>query len=310
MRWKAIGWFYAAACVLSGSLALAYRLAFGELKGVGAGIMAALFMFGPAVAAWRVSRRIDGRAGLRERLAIRFRPNRWWLVAWLVPLPAVLLITGVSLLLPWLSLDLEMTQLFEKLAAALPPEELAKARAQVNLVPVHPFFLVLVQGLIAGVTINALAAFGEELGWRGFLFREVLPLGFWRASLLTGLLWGPWHAPLTLQGHNYPQHPVVGVAMMTLFTVLLSPFMHLVRLRSGSVVAAAVAHGSINGLFGAPIMIIKGGDDLTMGATGAPGLIVLLVLNVVLFVVLRRRPEWAEAHEPEPAATAHVAAKA
>ncbi len=35
--------------------------------------------------------------------------------------------------------------------------------------PAVMFWLMLAQGIIAGPTINAVAAFGGELGWRGFL---------------------------------------------------------------------------------------------------------------------------------------------
>ena len=38
-----------------------------------------------------------------------------------------------------------------------------------------------------------------------------------------GVIWGFWHAPLILNGHNYPQHPVVGVFMMVAFSMRGSP---------------------------------------------------------------------------------------
>ncbi len=50
--------------------------------------------------------------------------------------------------------------------------------------PVNPFWLAVIQGLVGGVTINAIAGFGEELGWRGLLSKELHPAGFWRSSLL------------------------------------------------------------------------------------------------------------------------------
>ena len=62
-----------------------------------------------------------------------------------------------------------------------------------------------------GPLINTLFALGEELGWRGFLLPSLLPLGQWRAILMSGLIWGVWHAPAILQGHNYPSQPVLGV---------------------------------------------------------------------------------------------------
>ena len=67
---------------------------------------------------------------------------------------------------------------------------------------------------VAAPLINTLLALGEELGWRGLLLPELLPLGQRRAILLSGVIWGFWHAPVILQGHNYPSQPVLGVFLM------------------------------------------------------------------------------------------------
>ena len=140
---------------------------------------------------------------------------------------------------------------------------------------------------MAGITVNALAAFGEELGWRGFLLREFKALGFTRASLFIGIIWGVWHTPLILQGHNYPQHPVAGVFLMILFCTLLTPLLNYVTLKARSVIAAAIMHGTLNGTAGIAIMMVKGGTDLTIGLTGAAGLITLLIANIILYLATR-----------------------
>ncbi len=139
-------------------------------------------------------------------------------------------------------------------------------------------------GFVAGITINAIAGFGEELGWRGFLQRELGYLGFWKSSILIGLIWGIWHAPIILQGHNYPEHPQAGVLMMIIFTLLLSPIFSYIRLKAKSVIAAAVIHGSLNATVGLPLMVIKGGNDLIVGVTGLAGFIALALSNLALFI--------------------------
>jgi len=109
-------------------------------------------------------------------------------------------------------------------------------------------------------------------------------MGFWRSSAIIGLIWGVWHAPIILQGHNYPQHPVLGVFMMTIFCLLLTPIFSYVRLKAKCVMAAAIIHGSLNATAGLAIMVVKGGSDLTIGVTGLSGFIVLGVVNLGLFV--------------------------
>jgi membrane protease YdiL (CAAX protease family) len=177
-----------------------------------------------------------------------------------------------------------MAGFFERFQGILPPELIEQMREQLTAFPVHVFWIALGQGLIAGVTVNAIAAFGEELGWRGFLFKELGHMDLWRSSAIIGLVWGIWHFPLILLGQNYPQHPVAGVFMMILFSILLSPIFGYVRLKSKSVIAAAVMHGSLNGTAGLSIMVVKGGSDLIVGVTGAAGLVVLIIVNLCIFV--------------------------
>ena len=154
--------------------------------------------------------------------------------------------------------------------------------------PVHVFWLVLAGGTMAGLTINGVAGFGEELGWRGFLQNEWQALGFWRSSWLIGAVWGLWHAPFILHGYNYPGHPVAGVFLMTLWTVLFAPLIGFVRLRSGSVFAAAIMHGAINGTAMAPALVVRGGDWMTVGVMGWPGILVLAMLNCALYWFITR----------------------
>ncbi|MCL5025308.1 MAG: CPBP family intramembrane metalloprotease [Chloroflexi bacterium] len=224
---------------------------------------------------------------LRE-LGVYFRPNTWWLVAWLLPPVLALVAMRVGLLFPGVSFSWGMEGMYQRFGGTLTPEQIELMRAQTAALPIHPFWLALLQGLVAGPTINAIAAFGEELGWRGFLLRQLLPLGFWRSAAITGVIWGLWHAPLVWNGYNYPQHPgAIAVAMMTVWTMLLSPVFAWVRLRSGSVIAAAILHGTLNATAGLAIMTLVGGDDLITGLTGLAGFIVLAVANLVILALDR-----------------------
>ena len=39
----------------------------------------------------------------------------------------------------------------------------------------------------------------KELGWRGYLLPKLMPLGEKKALLISGLIWGLWHAPQVLK---------------------------------------------------------------------------------------------------------------
>jgi membrane protease YdiL (CAAX protease family) len=262
----------------------------GGRWGTPAGIaFGAAYMFVPMIVAIGLQKGIY-REPVKEPLGISFRINRWFLVAWLLP-PVIALATfGVSLLVPGVEYSPQMQGLLERFAPLLKPEQMQQLKEQMARTPVSALWLALLQGLIAGITVNAVAGFGEELGWRGFLQKEWAFLGFWRSSLLIGLVWGLWHAPLILQGHNYPQHPVIGVLMMTIMCVLLALVFGYIRVKARSVIAAAIVHGTFNATYGLSIVLVRGGSDLTTGVTGLPGFVVLAAIILIL---------WR--HDPKPA---------
>lgn len=287
IRWLKVALFIAIAFLLDWGLAAWYYAAGGRLSSPFFVLMALGYMFGPAVAALLVQG-VFFREPLARPLGISLRPSWWFIAAWFFPVVLALLTVGISLLLPGVHFDPGMNAFFAKLATQLPPEQYVKAHDALTHLPLHLFWISLLGGLAAGTTINAIAALGEELGWRGFLYNELKPLGFWRMSLLIGIIWGIWHAPLIIQGYNYPQHPRLGLLMMTLMTTLLAPIMSYARYRTGSVFAPAILHGTFNGVVGAAILIIAGGSDLTVGVTGAAGLLALLVVNLTLLLYHRK----------------------
>jgi uncharacterized protein len=108
---------------------------------------------------------------------------------------------------------------------------------------------------------------------------------FWAAALLIGAIWGIWHTPLILMGHNYMQHPKIGVLMMTGWCILLSPLFLYILIKTKSVVAAAVMHGTLNAVAGISLMPISGGNDLSVGMTGLGGFITLAISIAILFLI-------------------------
>ena len=113
----------------------------------------------------------------------------------------------------------------------------------------------------------------------GIVSSRLLPV-----SLLIGFIWGVWHFPLILMGHNYPNHPVAGVFMMIVFCMLLSPMMTYITLKARSVIAPAVFHGTMNALAGLPLIYLTGGSDLNIGLTGYAGFAAIAAVTLVFFI--------------------------
>ncbi|MBI5495603.1 MAG: CPBP family intramembrane metalloprotease [Deltaproteobacteria bacterium] len=192
--------------------------------------------------------------------------------------------SALTLLMPGVQYAPDASGVLDKAAATLTPEQLQKLRDNFQKTsPPVMYLFGLLQAVTAGATVNAIVSMGEEAGWRGWLGKELAPLGFWKQSLFVGVVWGLWHAPLVLQGHNYPDHPELGVGLMVVFTVLLSPPLAWLRRESGTTWAPALAHGVINGGAGLSLLLVRGGDDLVIGLPGLPGMLCLVAANVLIY---------------------------
>jgi uncharacterized protein len=222
------------------------------------------------------------REPLRD-IGFTFKWTPWYLFAWLAPVALAYISLSIGQLLPGVTLDLHMSGYIENLAKTMPPEQVEAFRKQAEATN-YGILLATVQALVAGITINALFAFGEEAGWRGMMLKHTEGAGFYKASALIGAVWGIWHFPVIIQGYNFPDHPVAGVFMMVLFCIALTPPMIYAVKKTGSVIAAAVFHGSINASAGMTVIFLKGGNDLTTGAVGACSIASLVILNIALYV--------------------------
>jgi membrane protease YdiL (CAAX protease family) len=156
------------------------------------------------------------------------------------------------------------------------------------------------EGLIASlpafglnVLMALLLAFGEEIGWRGYLLPRLMPLGHRRALLLSGLAQAIWHTPFMLfttlyhgDGNLWLTIPLF-LSTLTVAGILFG----YLRLTSGSVWPAAIAHWTFNVYWWLFTAFTINGSALALeylaGETG------ILSLTAVIFfaVVLLRRYE-------------------
>lgn len=207
------------------------------------------------------------------------RPAGFWLSTGIWPLPKwrpFLKYLGLALLIPFLLclVALPVGQLFgvyradwvglsgwsQQVGSMLPSEAVGltpKELAAVQLAAVIP-----------GALFNLIPALGEELAWRGWLFPRLLHLGAARAIVLSGIIWGAWHAPLLLLGYNYPlAAPWLAVVLMCGMCIVVGGVLAWLRMRSQSVWPAALAHGCLNASAGVGIIFIA--KDTTLNTIHA-----------------------------------------
>lgn len=250
-----------------GSAALVYAagIEYGTLTSTA--LVVAFFMWAPAFAAVVVQLRRG--ESVRAGCGLRRGRIRWIAFAWLAPVALLGLTIGVGVLFPSVSFSTDYGAFLAEIG--LTDEQIDESLAVLESLPVPVVVFFVAQGLFAGLTINALAALGEELGWRGFLLTELAPLGFWKLSAFTGVVWGFWHTPILLQGHNFPGSPLVGVVVMTVWTIAASPIFTYLTVRARSVLAATFFHGSFNALAGFSLLYLAGGGRLLVSSVGLAG---------------------------------------
>ena len=198
--------------------------------------LTAVLMFFPALGV--LITRIVTREGFNNSMIrLNLKGNvRYYLIGWFGPF----VLTLLGMLLYFMVFPSEFT--------------LDSYLAQMATLPVSPKVFWIVQLLLMMVAplLNVVTCFGEEWGWRGYLLPKVAArMKFLPTVLLTGLIWGLWHAPIIVTGHNYgmgyPGYPWTGIGAMCLFCIVAGVILSYITLKAKSCWPAVFAHGMMNG---------------------------------------------------------------
>ena len=270
-------------CLFSWAMAAVAHWGFGMGTDTPKGLMAfsSVYMFFPLITAL-VLQAID-KEKFNHTGLINFKVSWSWVVAWLLPVVMVAICIFVNGLMPGVELQYNSEQLISQYH--VPEEQQEMVREQLGKIPVYLLVIsVVVSGLIAGITVNAIAAFGEEYGWRNYLVGALREVKFWKAALFIGIVWGIWHFPLIMMGHNYPNEPYWGVLLMVVMCILLGVIELYFVLKSKSMVVAPIMHGTVNAVSGLTIYFTLGGNDFLNGMAGLSGFIVMAVTILCVWI--------------------------
>lgn len=174
---------------------------------------------------------------------------------------------------------------------------LSAYRAKLGLDPTTPAAPTLLLFLAWGLPPNALAALGEEIGWRGFLLpRLVARHGYRRGALASGVIWAVYHWPaILIAGYHAGSTPLpYALACFSIATVGWSFAYAWLRLRAGSLWPAVLLHASHNLLIQAVLDPMTQDRTWTRWVTTEFG--AGLALSSLLLMVAFRDPP--EEHQP------------
>ena len=285
---RAVGVFllvsFGAALLLDCVVAATGGLGTPQAKG-----MLTLRMFTPALAAWVVCRFVTHESWLRASGLVRRSPGSGGCPGWLrilgyatigvgVVVAALALLLALVIGAGWFKPDWALTSFTNNLRGITPggPPPVAVI-----------WVLTVAASVFAAYTINGLVALGEETGWRGWLQSALEPLGRGQGIVLTGVIWGLWHAPLIVMGYEYGGRlpAAAGIALFTCLCAGLGTLLSWLRVRSGSVLPAAITHGAFNAFASLPAILVAPGDGLDpvlVGLIGWPAAVLFGLLAVLL----------------------------
>lgn len=248
-------------------------------------------MFMPAFAVL-LTRLITKEGFNNAGFSLNFKGNaRIYLFSWFGPAVLTLLGTGIYFLIFPDKFDGSLTLLQSSFAAA--GQEMTTDEIK---------SLLLVQlgmAFCMAPLMNALNCFGEEWGWRGYLLPKMMEkFSLGKVLLINGLIWGVWHAPLTVLGHNYGKdyfgYPVTGILAMCVFCIVMGVIFSYITIKTGSCIPAVLAHGSLNGIASFGIYFTKDGGNPFIGPapTGIIGIFPFIIVAVVMVcLLLKKKPE-------------------
>ena len=165
--------------------------------------------------------------------------------------------------------------------------------------------IALVSGIIGGFSFNAIAALGEEVGWRGWWASQRQGQNFWVNAVVIGTIWALWHLPINMVGYNYPGvNRVAACSMFVVYCICAGSLLLELRNRSHSIYPAAVAHSTINGLVGICALFMDSSPTmwLVYSPTGVVGCVILVVITLVLRRIPARPPQASSMNVDRPQA--------
>ena len=213
------------------------------------GALTAALMFFPAIGVL-FTRLVTGEGFKNSMLRLNLRGNvRFYLMAWFGPMVLTLLGAFLYFVLFPSKFTLEQIGNISSNGGVV--------ALTIVLLPFTPL-------------LNLVPCLGEEWGWRGYLLPKVAArMKFMPSVLLTGLVWGLWHAPLVVAGHNYGLdcygYPWSGIIAMCIFCIVVGVFLSYITLRTNSCWPAVLAHGAVNGTAGIGLLFANNGTDCFVG---------------------------------------------
>ena len=256
-------------------------------------LVLAAMMFVPALGVLLSGADLKG-MGWKPRIRKNVRPI---LFAWFAPL----LLTAAGAVLYFLLFPQHVDLSGGYLSALGGAEALGQLKEQGISYPLY-VLITEVSSITYAPLLNMIAALGEEIGWRGFLYPQLKDrFGRTKGWLLGGVIWGAWHWPLiALIGYEYGAAagnsagytcaPVTGMLVFSVITAGLGVLHAWVYEKSKCIWLPALLHGAFNAAAALPLMLCTANTGTYRLLGPAPnGLLSGLPFLIAAVLILRKK---------------------
>ncbi len=240
-----------------------------------------------------ITRCITGEGFSNLCLNVNFKNKKfiWYVLAWFAPSILTFLGTGLYFVICRNEFSPDMEYLFSVyLRRGENGYTLEALRALVMSQTVTAVLL--------GPLLNCVTCFGEEWGFRGYLFGKLCEQFKVRTAVaLCGVIWGIWYAPLVIVGYNYginyAGYPYTGIVAICVFCLVIGVFLSFLTWKTSSVIPAIIAHGALNSICSFGINFTKNGGNTFLGpsATGVIGGLPFIIVAVLCIWMLEKEDE-------------------
>ena len=255
-------------------------------------VMAAsvIFMWLPALATFLTRKITNDKSELPLKPLIKKNGKMYVISAYI---PGIIIALGALLYFAIFPKHLDLTLGYLKDLMTVTGQEIQPPTLSISVLLLIAAVLVIFAPL---VFVNHILAFGEEIGWRGYL----LPLlcskfGLTNGIIVDGILWGVVHAPLISFGVNYTGNyfgaPWTGMLMMIVFATSVGVFLSYLTIKTKSIIPACISHGVINALREAPLFICVSNYNALLGPkpSGVIGMSGFLVMGIILMLCIKSK---------------------
>ena len=207
------------------------------------------------------------------------------LIAWFSP--AILTTIGAILYFAIFPKYFDLTG--EYIVSIAGPEVMNQLYEQGLTYPIY-ILISIISTITYAPLINMVAALGEEVGWRGFMYPQLkTKFGTRKGVLIGGIIWGIWHWPLIWligyeYGTNYVGFPISGMLLFCIIIVALGIITDWLYEKSNSILIPSIFHGSINAAATIPLALCKASVGSTILLGPAP-IGILAGLPMIMFAI-------------------------